>query len=70
MSVVHDVETGLATRILEMTDDDLDTFMRTCVRDRNLHKVVGDLNRQCLRGEPSTRRTAEKALSHLGFVPY
>jgi hypothetical protein len=35
-----------------------------------LHKVVGDLNRQCLCGGPSARRTAEKALSHLGFVPY
>jgi len=70
MRLADDLNAGLATRILDMSVTELEAFFRTCVRDRNLHKVVGDLNKQVLDGGPATRRMAEKALGHLGFVPY
>ncbi|GFE50814.1 hypothetical protein So717_25670 [Roseobacter cerasinus] len=61
-------ETSFRKNVLNLEEGDIAAFVRKCVKDRSLSKVVGHLNNDMLFGTHKERREAEEALHRLGFL--
>lgn len=61
-------ETTFRENVLSLDDGDVAAFVRKCVKERSLSRVVGHLNNDVLFGTHQERREAEEALNRLGFL--
>lgn len=57
-----------SAHVMGLETVDAVTFVRTCVKERSLSTVMKELNDYVLHGTAEERRTAERALKHLGFL--
>lgn len=61
-------ETKMSHDVLNLDDGDVASFVRRCVKERSLSKVVADLNHDLLSGTRTERENAEQALHRIGFL--
>ncbi len=61
-------ETKVAHSVLGLDDNDIASFVRRCMKDRSLSKLVSSLNDELLFGTTSERDDAKRALNRLGFL--
>ena len=57
----------MAAEIAEFQKDELDTFVRRHLRQRDLHQVVANLNESVLSEDNPRSQRARNALKLLGF---
>lgn len=57
----------MAAEIAEFRKDELDNFVRSHLRHRDLHKVVANLNESVLSEDDPRAQRARNALKLLGF---
>lgn len=61
-------ETKISHSVLSLDDNDITRFVRRCVKERSLSKIVADLNNDLLFGTQTERENAKEALHRIGFL--
>ncbi|MGZ2256476.1 hypothetical protein ACVC7O_04170 [Roseobacter sp. A03A-229] len=61
-------ETKMSQGVLGLDENDVAPFVRRCIKERSLSRVVTTLNNDLLFGTQTERDDAKKALDRLGFL--
>lgn len=61
-------ETKVSHSVLNLGDGDVAPFVRKCVKERSLSKIVANLNNDLLYGTQTERVNAREALGRIGFL--
>lgn len=61
-------ETKMSQSVLGLDENDVAPFVRGCIKERSLSRVVTTLNNDLLFGTQTERDDAKKALDRLGFL--
>ncbi len=62
------LETNMSHSILGLSENDVAAFVRRCVKERSLSRLVAALNKDLMFGTQTERDDAKEALHRLGFL--
>ena len=68
MDDLRETAKSVVDRIIDMSTQEADLFLRRRMANKTLSPLMRELNAEVLSGDKARRETAEAALSRLGFV--